>query len=145
MGLLTIAPSLAPNLPSLRGKTVQKTLAPVVSEYVLVPSEVVEWNKIVMLAADVFFVDGAVFLLSVSRQIKFITVEYVATRMAKSPSKHLIQVVQVYMQAGFTVRTILMDGEFEKIKDNLPSLICNTTVAKEHMSDAEQTICTIKE
>ncbi len=123
----------------------QKTLAPVVSEYVLVPSEVVEWNKIVMLAADVFFVDGAVFLLSVSRQIKFITVEYVATRMAKSPSKHLIQVVQVYMQAGFTVRTILMDGEFEKIKDNLPSLICNTTVAKEHMSDAEQTICTIKE
>ena len=123
----------------------QKTPVPVVSEYVLVPRDMVEWNKIVTLAADVYFVDGAAFLLSLSRQIKFITVEYVATRMAKSPSKHLIQVVQVYMQAGFTVRTILMDGEFEKIKDNLPSLICNTTVAKEHMSDAEQTICTIKE
>jgi hypothetical protein len=32
-----------PNLPSLRGKTVWKTPAPVVSDYVLVPKEVVEW------------------------------------------------------------------------------------------------------
>ncbi len=38
------------------------------------------------LAADVFFVDGTAFLLSVLRQIKFITVEYVATWMAKSLS-----------------------------------------------------------
>jgi hypothetical protein len=77
------------NLPSLQGKTVQKTLAPVVSEYVSVPREVVEWNKIVTLAADVFFVDGTAFLLSVSRQIKFITAEYIATHTAKSLSKHL--------------------------------------------------------
>ncbi len=47
------------------------------SEYVLVPREVVEWNKIVTLAADVFFVDGTSFLLSMSRQIKFITADYV--------------------------------------------------------------------
>ncbi len=60
-----------------------------------------------------------------------------ATRTAKSRSKHLTQVVQVYVQAGFTVCTILMDGEFEKVKDELPSLICNTTAAKEHVSDVE--------
>ncbi len=89
------------------------------------------------LAADVFFVDKTAFLLSVSRQIKFITAEYVATHTAKSLSKHLTQVVQVYAQAGFAVRTILMDGEFEKVKDELPSLICNTTAAKEHVSNAE--------
>jgi hypothetical protein len=66
---------LGPNLPSLRGKTVRKTPAPVVSEYVLVPSKVVDRNKIVRLAADVFFIDGTAFLLSVLRQIKFITAE----------------------------------------------------------------------
>jgi hypothetical protein len=38
-----------------------------------------------------------------------------------------------------------MDGEFEKVKDELPSLICNTTAAKENVSSAEQTIHTIKE
>ncbi len=78
-----------PNLPSLGGKTVRQTPAPVVSEYVSVPREIVEWNKIVTLVADVFFVDGIAFLLSLSRQIKFITVEHVATHTAKSLSKHL--------------------------------------------------------
>ncbi len=123
----------------------QKTPVPVVSEYVLVPRDMVEWNKIVTLAADVYFVDGAAFLLSLSRQIKFIAVEYVATHMAKSLSKHLTRVIQVYAQAVFAVCTILMDGEFEKVKDKLSSLICNTTAAKEHVRDAEQTICMIKE
>ncbi len=43
------------DLPSLPGKTVQKTPAPVVGEYVSAPREVVERNKIVTLAADVFW------------------------------------------------------------------------------------------
>ncbi len=29
-----------------------------------------------------------------------------------------------------------MDGEFEKIKPLLPTLECNTTAAKEHVSEA---------
>ena len=51
----------------------------------------------------------------------------------------------MYAQAGFTIRTILMDGEFEKIEDLVPRLECNTTTMKEHMSEAEQGIRTIKE
>ncbi len=136
-----------PDLPSLRGKPVRRTPAPVVSEYVSVPREVVEQNKIVTMAADVVFVDGTEFLLSLLRQIKFITAKHVATRTAKSLSKHLnlTRVIQVFAQAGFIVCTNLLDGEFKKVKDKLPSLICNTTAAKEHVSDAERTICTIKE
>jgi hypothetical protein len=55
----------------------------------------------VTLVADVFFVDEIAFLLSVLRQIKFITAKHVATHTAKSQSKHLQQVVQVDMRAGF--------------------------------------------
>ena len=62
----------------------------------LVPKEVVEWNKIMTLVADVFFVYRTAFLLSLPRQIEFIMVEYVATSTAKSISKHLTPVVQVY-------------------------------------------------
>jgi hypothetical protein len=40
---------------------------------------------------------------------------------------------------------LLMDGEFKRIKDLMPMLECNTTAAKEHVSEAEQMICTIKE
>ncbi len=110
-----------------------------------IPKGVIERNKSVTLAADVFFVDGIAFLLMVSRNIKFITAEHVASCTAKSLSKHMDCVIQVYTQAGFSVRTILMDGEFEKVKNELPLVVCNTTAAKEHVSDAEHSICTIKE
>jgi hypothetical protein len=33
-----------------------------------------------------------------------------------------------------------MDGEFEKIKDLVPRLECNTTAAKEHVSEAKRAI-----
>lgn len=38
-----------------------------------------------------------------------------------------------------------MDGEFEKVKASLPPVECNTTAAKEHVSEAERTIRTLKE
>jgi hypothetical protein len=51
----------------------------------------------------------------------------------------------VYRRAGFNARTILMDGEFEKLKNILPKVECNTTAAKEHVSKAERSIRTVKE
>jgi hypothetical protein len=38
-----------------------------------------------------------------------------------------------------------MGGEFEKVKDMLPLVVCNMTAAKEHVSKAELSIRTIKE
>jgi len=46
---------------------------------------------------------------------------------------------------GFKVRTLLMDGEFEKVRNLMPCIECNTTAANEHVSEAERTIRTIKE
>jgi hypothetical protein len=54
-----------------------------------VPRSIVEQNNMVTLAADVFFVDGIVFSITVLRQIKFIMVEHVTTCAAKSLSKHM--------------------------------------------------------
>ena len=66
-------------------------------------------------------------------------------RTAKSLAKHINRVVHVYARAGFTIKTILMDGKFEKIKDLVPRLEYNTTAAKDHVSRAEQGIRMIKE
>ena len=54
-------------------------------------------------------------------------------------------VLQVYEHAGFRVRTILMDRELEKVQDLIPRVECNTTAAKEHVSESERAIRTIKE
>jgi hypothetical protein len=117
----------------------------VVTDYVAVPHTLVEANKVITLAADIFFVNGTTFLLTVGRHLKFVTAEHVPVQTATSLSKHIKQVLEVYGQAGFRVRTILMDREFEKIKPLLPTLVCNTTAAKEHVSEAERTIRTLKE
>jgi len=97
------------------------------------------------LAADVFFVDGTAFLLTVSWRIKFITAEHLPVRTALSLSKHMTRVLEVYRRAGFRVRSIVMDGEFKKLKPLMPRVECNTTAAKEHVSEAEWMIRTLKE
>ncbi len=84
--------------------------------------------------------DRTAFLLTVSWRIKFVTAEHLPVRTALSLSKHMTHVLEVYGCAGFRVRSILMDGEFEKLKPLMPSVECNTTAAKEHVSEAERTI-----
>jgi hypothetical protein len=134
-----------PDLPSVQGKTVRQTPAPVVTDYVEVPRSLVELNKTVTLAADVFFVDGTAFLITMLRRIKFMTAEHVPVRTAKSLAKHIDRVINAYNRAGFILRTILMDGKFEKLKAKVPRLECNTMAAKEHVSKAEHAIRTVKE
>ncbi len=51
----------------------------------------------------------------------------------------------MYGWAGFRVRSILMDGEFEKVKGLMPMVVCNTTAAKEHISKAERSIRMVNE
>ena len=132
------------NVRTQERKTVQRAPAPVVGDYVAVPWSLVDANKTVTIAADVFFVDGTAFLLTVARRIKFVTAEHVPVRTALSLSKHLKPVLEVYGHAGFRVRSILMDGEFEKIKPLMPTIECNTTAAKEQVSEVERTIRTVK-
>jgi hypothetical protein len=109
-----------------------------------IPRQVIEQNRIVAMAVDVFFGEGTALLITMSRRIKFVTAVRVPVRTAASLSKHLNQVIQEYQRAGFLVMTVLMDREFKKIKDFMPRLESNTTVAKEHVSEAEHTIQTIK-
>jgi hypothetical protein len=64
---------IGPALASVRGKTVCHTPAPVVGDYIPVPHSLVEWNRIITMAADVFFVDSTAFLITLSKNVKFIT------------------------------------------------------------------------
>jgi hypothetical protein len=59
-----------------------------------------------------------------------VTTEHLPVRTVTSLSKHLQQVLLVYGRAGFRVRSILMDGEFEKVKGLMHTVECNTTAAK---------------
>ena len=71
-------------------------------KYVAVPKELVSRHTFISIAADVFFVDGIAFRLTVAIQLKFVTVEHTPVRTAKSIFKYIKRVQQVYNRVGFT-------------------------------------------
>jgi len=85
-----------PDLANVRGKTVRIRPDPVVENYVAIPRDFVLANKHLTLAADVFFVDGIPFLLTLSRRVKFVTAEHCPVRTAVALSNHMKKVLRVY-------------------------------------------------
>jgi hypothetical protein len=65
--------------------------------------------------------------------------------MASKLGSLLQRIVCVYRRAGFTVQTILMDNEFEKVRDQVPDVNMNVPAAEEHISEIERRIRVIKE
>jgi hypothetical protein len=59
----------------LRGKTVCNTHDPVMADYVEIPRAILDLNKDVTIAADIMFVNGLPFVTTISRKIKFTTIE----------------------------------------------------------------------
>ena len=58
-----------PNLPGIRGSTVQKKPEWVEPEYVDVPRAIVDMNQLVTLTAEVKFVNQVPFLITLSWQV----------------------------------------------------------------------------
>ena len=102
-------------------------------------------HKFISIAAAIFFVNGIAFLITVAIKLNFVTVEHTPVRTAKSLVKHIKRVLQVYDRTGFTIRYIMMDRELEKVKELLPIIVCNTTLEKEHVAEAEKKIRVVKE
>ena len=80
------------------------------------------------------FVNGIAFLVSFSRNIKLLTVEHVPNRTVGQLSKSTVKIVKLYAKGGFQVKVVLMDKEFDKIRDAVGHLEINTTAEREHVA-----------
>ena len=105
---------------------------------------ILDVHKCVTLVADVMLVNGIPFLVSSSRNINLITIEHVPQRTASKLGYLLQRIVRVYARAGFTVQTILMDNEFEKVRDHVHETVLNIPVAAEQIREIERKIRVIK-
>jgi hypothetical protein len=101
---------------------------------VQIPWDFVQMHKYVMLVAYVMFVKGLPFLVTSSRGLSLVTIEYLPSRTAKHLVHTLQRVFRIYGTARFVVQVAMMDMEFEKLRDMLPNVTLNTTVAREHSS-----------
>ena len=78
-----------PSVDCLKGKLVRTKPDRVDPSYVSVPANFIKSHKFVILAADVMFVCGMPFLISLSRGIRFVTVQYVPRERPLSCLMHL--------------------------------------------------------
>ena len=69
-----------PDVASLKGKTVRKASPVVRTDYIYVPRHIFDQNKHVVVAGDIMYVTDLRFLVTVSRGINMITVEYLPDR-----------------------------------------------------------------
>jgi hypothetical protein len=60
-------------------------------------------------------------------------------------SNSLTKIVRLYARTSFIVRVIMMDQEFDKVKDACNMVEINTTAVREHIGEIECFIRTIKE
>ena len=136
-----------PDLGSLKGKTVRRSPRLARPTSVSIPADVMSRYRKVTLAVDIMFVDKIAFLVTLSRNIRFGTVEVLPDRKQHSIIKAIKNVQALYVPRGFTVETALMDGEFAALRGNLADLgiTLNETAADEHVGDIERYIRTVKE
>jgi hypothetical protein len=94
-----------PDLANRRGKTTRTKPEHVRVDYVKIPRDFIKIHKYVMLVVDVLFVNGLPFLVTSSRGISLIIVEFLPSGTAKCLALTLEGVIKVYGVAGFIVKS----------------------------------------
>ena len=135
------------NLYNLKGKTTRRTPDIVKTDYVEVPPEILKLHRDVVLTGDIFFVNSYPFFVTLSRKIKFNTVEALKQMDTGILIQACERVFNIYSRRGFKIDTLLMDMQFNPIRDAIMKrgVTLNPTSAKEHVDDIERFIRVIKE
>jgi hypothetical protein len=88
---------VGPNLAGERGRTVQRPPDTVTINYVQIPRAILERFAIVMLAADIMFVNGVPFLISVAQGLNLITAKHLPSQTTKNLAAGIICVMSLYL------------------------------------------------
>jgi hypothetical protein len=111
-------------------------------EYHQIPMTIMEKYRDLTSCVDVMSVNKLPFLVTISRGIKFGTVESIKSRKLKELLTAIKSVKRIYALRGFNV-----DNEFEPMREDLQELgmALNVVSADEHVPEIERYIRTVKE
>ena len=78
-----------------------------------IPKSLVAHHRDNILSADLFFMNRVPMFITLSRGIRLTTVEFTPTITARQLTNKLIRIINFYQCAGFNIKMVMMDGEFE--------------------------------
>jgi hypothetical protein len=137
-----------PDIGSLKGKTTRSKPAPVVSDYIEIPQELIDNHSNVILCMDVMKINGLSFLTTISRNIMYRTAEWVPQQTSSVYRSAMDNIFCIYNKAGFNITTIHCDNEFQPLMNELQDVYnirMNYCNPQEHVPEAERNIRVIKE
>jgi len=136
-----------PDIGSLKGKTVRKTQKAIIESITPIPIDIYNKYKMVTLCIDVMYVNNIPFLTSISRHLRFGTVEWLKDLKKNTIVTEIKRLTNIYKERNFTVKLILADGQFENISNDVLGLgiSMNITGRDEHVPEVERYIRTLKE
>jgi hypothetical protein len=136
-----------PDKGTLKRKIVRQTPKEVIIDDISLPSHLKERYENIIIAADIMFVNRIAFLVTTSRHIRFATSKKIDQMKNKTILKAIQEVLNIYQGRGFKVTHLLMDGQFESLRDamNATGVSLNIVARGEHVPEVERLIRTLKE
>jgi hypothetical protein len=115
----------------------------------LLPPDIKDQYQSLTLCADLMYMNGIPFLVTISQNLKFGTIEVQPNWKEGTLIEGLLTTVKVYKQRSFIMSLALMDSKFDtpSVCEALAGqgVALNPTGLDEHVGDIERYICTIKE
>ena len=116
------------------------------SNYVNIPKEILQLHKMVSVAAVKMFVNRMAFIVSISRHIRFTTVQYISKSKISHIYIYLEKIHGVSYILGMYVEALYLGMEFENPRRRIPGRsTLNIATAAEHVPEIDQHIRVIKE
>jgi hypothetical protein len=135
-----------PDLGTLKGKSTRAKPHKVRPILVSIPQQILQRYRLVSICVDLMFVNKVAFLVTISRNIHFGTVEAVPNQQAATLVKYIRSVSQIYRRGGFLVEHALADNQFTSLKGFADiGITVNETGRDDHVGEVERYIRTVKE
>ena len=126
------------DITSLKGKSVRRKPASIVTDYVDIPREILKSRKELEVSTDIMFINKLPFLVSTSQRLKFTTIEYLSSKNNIALVNSINKIVSYYRSHGLHVVTMFVDPEFKSLEEKVVSTTLNTTGAHAHVPEVER-------
>ena len=105
-----------PDIYSLKGKTVRSNPKVVVNDYIEVPRELITTHQDVELCADIMYIQGVMFLVAISKNIKLISIVNIEKRLMSLLQEAFNKIFRTYNKARFYITKLHVYPEFAPLK-----------------------------
>jgi len=131
---------------TIKGKSTRVTPAPVRPASIFpLPDYVKQFHSHVTVCVDVMFLNGSIFLTTVSEGFIFRTVEEISGRAYKHLLSGIQNVINVYEARLLSVVHVKADSEFECVRESILPCVLHVCAQSEHVPAIERSIRTLKD